>query len=64
MILQKMKFITLQGPSRAQLVSLSTRNGYVASLSNWFIFILQTLSPMVFHVSLLMVAARKLRVSL
>lgn len=40
------------------LIGLSTRNGYVASLNTRFIFALQTLDLMNFHVSFFMVAAR------
>lgn len=55
-----MTFIILQGPSG----ELFDKNGYIAFLNNWFIFTLQTLNPMTFHISLFMVAARKLRAEL
>lgn len=50
---------TLQGHS-GELLGLSTVNGYVAFLNNWFIFTLQTLNLMAFHVSPFMMAVRKL----
>lgn len=57
---QNMTFMILQGPSG----ELFDKYGYIAFLNNWFIFTLQTLNPTTFHISLLVVAARKLRAKL
>lgn len=56
-----MKIIILQHPQESYAIGLSPKNAYAVFLNNWFIFTLQTLNPMTFHISLFVVAARKLR---
>lgn len=65
-MLQKMESVTLQGFS-GQLLDWSQHQEWLCCFPeylSWFIFTLQTLNPKAFHVSLLVVAARKLGASL